>query len=194
MPLARALPIALLLLVVVAGCTSSAADDPKPPVKTDRSTKQAVPAVTDPLDLAAFRPQPCAVLTPAQLTTLGMPNPGQPSIDTTEAKLRDYCTWLLTAGEDQVVVSMPKPHLSDVDLAAAYESRDIYAYFEETTVSGYPAVFAGVTDNRPAGGCDLSVGVTDGEVVNVAILVTGADPCALATTVATEVIATLKAQ
>jgi uncharacterized protein DUF3558 len=171
----RALPIAGLLLAV-AGCDA------------------ASPEIATPLRLDAFRPQPCTVLTPPQLTTLGLPTPGAPAVDAIEAKLRDYCTWWLGPAEDQVEVSMPKNQRSET-LRGTYEQHGAgaFAYFEETTIAGYPAVVAGVTDNRAGGGCELRVGVADDLAVDVTVQATGADGCALAKNVAAEVVTTVAA-
>jgi len=193
----RAIPIVALLLVA-AGCDSATTADPTMTVKATKPTSSTatVPTIASPLTLAAVRPQPCTVLTPQQLSTLGLPSPGTPALDPIEAKLRDYCTWRLGPAQDIVEVSMPRTYETTETLAGAYEQHDagVYAYFEETTVSGYPAAFGGITDNRAAGGCELRVGVADKLAVDITVLVTtGADPCALAASVGTEVIATVAA-
>ncbi len=46
-------------------------------------------------------------------------------------------------------------------LADIYGTRDRYEYFDETTVSGYPAVVSDTVDSRDVGTCGIAVGVSD---------------------------------
>jgi len=46
-------------------------------------------------------------------------------------------------------------------LADMYGARERYVYFEETTVSGYPAVFRDTIERRESGRCVIAVGVSD---------------------------------
>jgi hypothetical protein len=46
-------------------------------------------------------------------------------------------------------------------LSDNYRAQDQFAYFEPTTVAGYPAVFSDRDDLRPQGLCIIVVGLTD---------------------------------
>ncbi|PRX47673.1 uncharacterized protein DUF3558 [Prauserella shujinwangii] len=52
-------------------------------------------------------------------------------------------------------------------LSDIYARESGLAYFEPTTVSDYPAVYAGSTDDRANGVCELHIGVTDSVAVTL---------------------------
>jgi hypothetical protein len=101
------------------------------------------------------------------------------------------CAWHGATGSIGVgFLTRNKGGLSDT-----YRGRDLEAYFEETTVDGYPAVFVDAIDSRPRGNCGLVVGISD--TLTIDVLEQGrldaAGACARVKQVAAAVIATMKA-
>jgi hypothetical protein len=117
--------------------------------------------VDDPLDASRFLTDPCSVLTPAQLTTFGVSQPGNADTDSEIAKAAGpICTWHADPEIDSTIgVTWQSGNKNG--LADMYRMRDRWKYFEETTVEGLPAVFNDSLDNRDGGDCTISVGVSD---------------------------------
>lgn len=163
----------------LAGCTTSDPGTPTPdptgsesaaststessesPASSSEHEKYGAPRVETPLDASRFLADPCAVLTPAQLTGLGVSTPGRGDIDSEVAKtVGPLCTWTadteIPSGIGVAWQSGNKNGLADL-----YRVRDRQEYFEETTVESLPAVFASEIDNRDGGDCTIAVGLSD---------------------------------
>ena len=166
----RAVLLAGLLTAAaaLAGCTTTAGGDPTPdndatkhPSSTPPSSEQdrhGAPRVDRPLAPTRFLTEPCATLTQAQLAGLGIDTAGKPDTDSAIAEYAGpTCGWQ-DNGETLGVgfVTGNKNGLADL-----YGNRENYAYFEETMVNGFPAVFQDNIDLRDSGTCSISVGVTD---------------------------------
>ena len=80
-----------------------------------------------------------------------------------------------------------------------YNADSESGYFEAAPdVNGYPAVFAGTTDARKRGGCQIAVGSKDDETFTASVLLDKSfrgytDPCALAAKTGAAAVTTLKA-
>ncbi|SDD01636.1 DUF3558 family protein [Actinokineospora iranica] len=117
------------------------------------------PRVTDPIDAAAFIDKPCTLLTTTQTTTLGLAPQGKQD----QAQGAQFCTWLTPDEREDYTVGFlaaNKNGLSDT-YRADQTNPNHSAYFEPTTVSGYPAVFEDGNDDRDRGYCNIVVGVRD---------------------------------
>ncbi|MFD4989673.1 DUF3558 domain-containing protein [Streptomyces sp. NPDC058374] len=150
------------------------------------------PRVNDPLATGAKRAYPCASLTDAQAVAAGSP-PG-----TEHRALHDAngaaCLWEPEASAEGAKITVSWP--SDTPgLDALYGLRDEQAYFEETVVQGYPAVFANQNDWRDRH-CVLHVGVSDDAVFYTAADTFGEDglpdPCDTARKAAESVVDNLR--
>lgn len=193
------------LVAALAGCTSAANGTPtaaptptgdpqptsEPPATT--SSEENAPRVEHPLDATKYLSQPCAVLTPTQLTSLSITTPGDP--ETTGAVAEHAgpaCTWITEEPErgnyHVGFMTGNKNGLSDTYRGSWP------GYFEPTRVSGYPAVFNDVVDSRDTGRCVLTVGISD-NLTFLAQLTSkpGHDACGGAMQVAEMVVATIKA-
>jgi hypothetical protein len=201
----------VLVAIVATGCTSerngtliepgatgssqSNVNDPPTSVSPTNDATYGAPRVSQPLDAAQFLKQPCAVLTEAQLARFGVSRPGEPDTDSEIAKTSGPgCLWHASPTVDSTLgmsfLTGNKRGLSDT-----YRGRSRFKFFEETTVEGYPAVFNDLSDGRPDGQCNITVGISDtlafrareeGGLVGQAV-------CDRAKQVAAAVIATLKA-
>ncbi len=193
------------LAAVLTGCTSTAngtptaapmptSEEQTAPTSTTTPSEDnthGAPRVKHPLDATRFLPQPCAVLTPAQLATLDVTTPGKPQ---TTGAIAEHagpgCIW--TAEE---------PHRTyDVGFLTGNKNglSDTYrgswpGYFEPTTVDGYPAVFNDGVDSRDTGVCNLTVGINDNLTFRTQQQSDGREACDGAMQLARMVIATIKA-
>jgi uncharacterized protein DUF3558 len=175
----------LVGLAFGAGCGSSASSRPAGP-------PQAAPEVDHPLDARPFLARPCDLLAPAQLASLRIRPRGGPGPGT--GKPGTICTWIDDPTNDVLNAQWLVAYRDGLD--DLYRNRGARAYFEETTVAGYPAVLTGVEDQRSAGECDLELAASAHDVLRVGFAVPlrpDADPCASAKTAAAAMIDTLKA-
>ncbi|OZM73208.1 hypothetical protein CFN78_10075 [Amycolatopsis antarctica] len=163
-----------------------------PPGPSSGGTK--APAVQEPIDTAKYEGDACASLTNAQQQEFGVNDAGRlqefPGSDDTN------CSWNTGANND-VTIGVTYNTSIDNGLSNLYELDETghwdAGYFEPTEVSGYPAVFQSINDDRPGGGCGLSVAVTD-QVFFTSIIQgrPGQDGCKAAENVAEAVIETIK--
>lgn len=155
---------AVTAVTAVTACTTTADGTPYPEPSTSTpqltssppttSTKPKAPRVARPLDASAFVAAPCTTLTPAQLSSLKVAPPG--TIRGGDG-FTPGCTWRGDRGSIGIGwLTDNKGGLSDT-----YRGRVLEAYFIETTVADYPAVFVDATDNRDRGYCGIVVGVSD---------------------------------
>ncbi|MGW5050465.1 DUF3558 domain-containing protein [Actinokineospora sp. NPDC004072] len=114
------------------------------------------PHVENPLDAAKQLEDPCTSLTSAQLRTLG----GFQEFSSDPEDTDPSCLW---KNEDLVTIAVSYITANKNGLADLYrgQQQGQWAYWEPTTVSGYPGVFQHASDNRARGYCTISVGVTD---------------------------------
>jgi hypothetical protein len=170
----------------------SGAPNSAPNSTPDTSGGQAgsAPPVTDPIDPAALSADGCAALTSTQLSELGL----------TEGTDRQSaagasCYWRFSE-EDANRIGLTVLAQNPAGLSSIYDQKSQFAYFEETTVADYPAVYASEADQRSSGFCTLFVGLTDSAAMLVsAQFLTGAavaDPCPVVTDAAASMIETLK--
>ena len=183
----------LLLLSATACSTTPTPGTPGPaPSAAPTSTSPSVPKVANPLDVAKYEQNPCALLSAAQATDLIK------SVRNGQGKglVAPICTWYDANGSSIGVGMVP----GQGGLAGAYTNSDSQSgYFEAAPdVNGYPAVFAGTTDDRKRGGCQVAVGVKDDELFTTDVMLdkTSPDysnPCPLAAKAAAAAITTIKA-
>ena len=148
--------------------------------------------VPKPLPTQALIDNPCSALRDSDATALGLAAPGEvfgkDSIPS--------CRWTsMQSRLNQAFFSPLTPNKHGISDIYAQKSKE--AYFEPTTVNGYPAVYADQFDSRASGACSLWIGVTDQLAVDVsADIGTGrnkADPCGAVTKIATAVVSGLQA-
>lgn len=165
----RVLPgaVALALLAACTGATAGSATSGGTPTGTPPSSgssqtreqdRYGAPRVANPLDVTRFLTDPCAAIPPAQQPSLGFTKPGEPDTTSELGKLAPSCDW---SGQQGGRVSFLKGNRNG--LADLYRSNASSpdAYWEETTVEGYPAVFHGLPDARSQGHCKIAVGLND---------------------------------
>lgn len=144
-----------------AGPDSPTTSNSESPATTTPSDTNGAPRVTRPLDAGRLLAQPCDALNPTQLATFGVSTPGKPTTTGAVAEhAGPYCIWH-AAPEVNSTISVGFLTGNKNGLSDTYRGRDDFDYFEETTVDGYPAVFADGHDGRPVGACGITVGISD---------------------------------
>ncbi|GAB3380080.1 DUF3558 domain-containing protein [Amycolatopsis echigonensis] len=184
-----------LLLLAVTGCSSAT----ETPIQTapesssaPTSASRSVPKVSNPLDAAKYEQNPGALLSQAQATQL---------INAVRRRqgqglVAPSCAWYDDRDNSVGLGLLP----GQGGLGGAYTKGDSESgYFEVAPdLNGYPGVFAGTTDDRRCGGCQIAVGIKDDEVFTASVMLDKSfpghhDPCALAAQTAAAAVTTLKA-
>ncbi|WP_442893147.1 DUF3558 domain-containing protein [Amycolatopsis sp. VC5-11] len=193
-PIALAATGGLVLLAVTACSSTPGTPVPATPESSSAptSTSRSVPKVSNPLDAAKYEQNPCALLSQAQATEVIS------SVRNRQGKglVAPICTWYDADNNSVGLGLLP----GQGGLAGAYTNADSESgYFEAAPdVNGYPAVFAGTTDDRKRGGCQIAVGIKDDELFTASVRLRTTsplynDPCSLAVKTATAAVTTIKA-
>ncbi|UQS27370.1 DUF3558 domain-containing protein [Amycolatopsis thermalba] len=193
----RTVTAALVALLAAAACSPSGGTPQSTtngpatgaPTPSQANGRDVAPAVNAPLDATAFASNACKSLTKPQTEELGISSQGE------QIEPRD-CSWKFGATLDWVVqlfyttVEGGLQNDYNKHAAGAYDNG---GYFEPTTITGYPAVFSNLSDFRASGTCDLNVGIGGDTIFHVTVTgPAGKDNCKAASTVAANVIETIK--
>jgi hypothetical protein len=188
------------MAVVVVGCSSSTGGQATPTtsVPTVSSGDKApsgtgaassAPKVGQPLDASALVAKPCSSLTASNLADVDLTDAlSGPDSDTNGSA----CSW---AGEAGGGINVSWETVNTHGLSDLYAKQSTFAYWQPTTVAGYPGVYAdSVKDQRADGDCVLNVGVSDQLTFFVEYdnPTEGTQACSLAGKAASDVIANLK--
>ncbi|HEV3356749.1 MAG TPA: DUF3558 domain-containing protein [Pseudonocardiaceae bacterium] len=188
-----ALGVAIAALVTTAGCTNVSVGTPAAAPPTGLKLNGA-PHVADPVDTAKFQDDPCSTVSATQLTALNIGT----QTNVTFAVLGPSCQWGADLDLDPSAFrAILTYRTSESGLSGIYAQRHSYQVFTVLPpIEGYPAVLAEQTDQRPYGGCVITVGVADGVAIDVGLTVTSGqyatDPCTPDTQLATDVVTNLK--
>ncbi|MEA5359779.1 DUF3558 domain-containing protein [Amycolatopsis sp., V23-08] len=181
-----AVPALAFAVLAVAGCSSKTGGTANPapsaePSGSDSASQPAAgsaPRVPSPLNAGNITSDACTTLNAAGRSALSLGD-GTPR----STGNGPSCTFQEAADPgnqiDVTTVTANKNGLQDV-----YDTKANDAYFDETQVSGYPAVYAAAADDRKDGKCGLFVAVTDQLTVNILVQYDNgagaADPCPVA--------------
>ncbi|WP_409466870.1 DUF3558 domain-containing protein [Amycolatopsis sp. GA6-003] len=183
-----------LLLLSLTACSSTPGTSvaATPESASPTSATRSVPKVNNPLNATKYEQNPCSLLSQAQATEVinaVRHRQGQ-------GLVAPLCTWYDDRDNSVGLGLLP----GQGGLAGAYANSDSKSgYFEVAPdVNGYPAVFAGTTDDRKRGGCQIAVGIKDDETFTASVMLDKSfpgydDPCALATKTAAAAVTTIKA-
>jgi hypothetical protein len=204
----RARPITTIVvsLTVLAGCESEAAPPPpststtSPTVTTTTFTPPpGVPRVPTPLDGSAFEQDPCTSLTPAQRDQLSLDD-GRPGTGDNPEQSDDSCAYADLDPKTRLFVYVNYYPDWSKGLSDRHQQHNNgeWPFWEPTAVGGYPAVFFHYNIGDPTD-CNVDVGISDTMVFNVKVFYylwkgyDGQNTCAQAKTIASAVLATIKA-
>jgi hypothetical protein len=196
---------AALAVVATACSTPTVSGTPTPQsgsTQADGKLPSGAPHVANPLDTTRAQAAPCSVLTPAQISSLGIVATGKPSNPATGPD----CDWADTSKTPSLMsINNGFVTASSGGLSSLYVQADSLkkngGYFEPIDpVQGYPAALYSQLDDRQGkttAACGLAVGVSDKLQFTVGINITvtpqQTDPCAIAKKVADMVMTNLKA-
>jgi hypothetical protein len=147
------------------------------------------------LDTTKFQEDPCLSLTPEQSeVTFGLSPTGRPF----RATLGNGCEWKNDTSWGEAEISFLTGNPRGLSAEYAVDNEGKWAYFEQLTVEGLPAVARGQADVRAEGECAVVVGATDEVTFEVRIQqsrnnVGKGDPCDVAADVAGEAVKTMEA-
>jgi Protein of unknown function (DUF3558) len=178
---------------LLAACSQGTGSGPAPTsasstaAASSNSATGDAPRVPVALPVADLTSNPCSALSSDQVTQIGLTG----SADLTQGQTGPNCRWRsATVSENLVNISpmiVNKNGLSDI-----YANKAKNAYFEPTTINGYPAVYTDLADLRSTGDCALWVGVTDQLAVSVSAQISfgvnKSTPCPVAQRVATAMV------
>ena len=157
-------------MVLATGCSSGTPGQGQPPPTDQTATRSATsggptssddaskaPVVTKPLNATHFVGNPCSALTSTDLAGLNVANPVNGGTHQNAGGVQ--CTW---TGESGGSVSIGWETADTNGLSDLYAKSTSIAYWQPTTVDGYPAAYGDViSDGRAQGQCVINVGVTD---------------------------------
>lgn len=183
--------------LVLSGCDSTASGSPTAATTlpgTEESSGGApssesdrlAPPVDDPKDLSGI--DPCELLTPEQLSELTFTEPGEKD---TSAWGEEHCRW----NNSNLSIRLAPETKVGEGLDQAYQSRNAFDNFAESSVDGYPAVRVDFATQL----CRVIVGVAEDQTLHVDFgRVSGKDPayqdpCGFAESVAGMVLESLPA-
>ncbi|RJQ84342.1 DUF3558 domain-containing protein [Amycolatopsis panacis] len=192
-PIARTIATGLLLITATACSPTPGTPSPAPSSSAPLSTGPPLPQVASPLNVTRYEQDPCSALSPAQATEFI----GATRSSKDPSSIAPICTWFDRHNSGVSLGFLP----GQGGLATTYKNSvgSTTGYFQGTPdVSGYPAVFSAVHDDRDDGGCQIAVGVTNGEVFTVGSVLNKnspsySDPCSLVRKVAEAAVTTIKA-
>jgi hypothetical protein len=151
------------------------------------SSSRLAPAVPAALPADQLSSDPCGALSTAQVSQIGLTGAGKASQNSSGPS----CVWK-SASNDANSVSISPMTANKNGLNDIYAGKAKDKYFEPTSVSGYPAVYADITDDRSSGYCTLWVGVTDQLAVGVLTIIGAgtnkSNPCPVVERTATAMI------
>ena len=165
MSISRAVLVAAATFVTagtITGCGGGQSPSTTGPTASTNATSVAqggagdAPRVPAPLKVDGLAADPCKALAPEQVSQLGMAAPGVRG----DTPVGPKCTWSGQAYPTNTM-AIGFATANDLGLTNVYRGKSTQAYFEPSTIDGYPTVYAAPSDERAVGTCDLSVGVTD---------------------------------
>ena len=182
--------LAATLTAITAGCSTPPVDGSPGPqtngVDAAGKLPSGAPHVAKPIDTAKAQAAPCSVLTPAQISSLGIVATGK----ATDSPTGPACNWDdTTATPTPVSIGIGFVTKGTGGLSSLYVQAESLkkngGYFEPTDpVQGYPAVLYSLVDYRKRSrnaDCNMAVGVSDALQFTVGVTVTTPtaqlDPC-----------------
>ncbi|MEA5361918.1 DUF3558 domain-containing protein [Amycolatopsis sp., V23-08] len=178
---------------------ASPANTPSSPSVSNTSPEvpgPGVPKVGSPIDTDQFASAPCTAMTESQVTELfGRSVTPKPDL---QGPAGPTCTWDPADGSG-ASVNLIFSKVDRLGLTSVYQAKgSTYKFFEVLEpVGDYPAVAYGTADHRADGVCSIAVGTSDHNTLDIAVTqsrekIGNSDPCAVAQTVGSKVLATVK--
>lgn len=163
--------IAVVAALATTACSQTTSGSAAPATSSATGSSPGASSA-QPLNPEPYRSKPCDLLPAALPTSLGYTQPGIPDTTSQTATIiaGQGCSWLIPAESKmiQVQVLLENRDANAPGLAKTFSQHEkgLIAYADPTTVSGYEAAYADVTDERPRGNCALLVSVSDTQTLN----------------------------
>jgi len=190
----RAAALAGVALFALAGCSSQApgqaspepssvpASQPAPSSAADQLPGPGVPKVENPIDTTQVAKNPCMVLTDEQVQLVfGYAVQASPRPD---GAAGPACSWDGDAAHGYPRVGVVVTNADKRGLTSVYAAKGTgYKFFQPLTpVSGYPAAAYDVSADRRPGECNMAIGVSDTQVIDLEVMqpkarIGSKDPC-----------------
>jgi hypothetical protein len=190
--------LAVTVLAVATGCTTTSEGTPLPTPSTTSTTSSTpnsggdlpsngAPKVENPLDVSHFEQHPCNTLTAEDAATLNIPATGEQTGDA----IGETCAWRNSETRGTLAVSFFSG--DNRGLSSLYgEAKDVgWPYFEPIDdIEKHPAVAYDTDEKKPTVKCTVAVGLSDRLAFTTRVSQSDAnienkkDPCEVATRVA----------
>jgi hypothetical protein len=198
----RLFPLVLLGTALLAGCSAAASGHPEAadttaaPTTTTTNPVAQAPRVAHPLDASAFITAPCDSLSTADLTAIDQEFAGPEAVGSPGRGFA-ACGWASADGDKAVDIGFETDDTDGLSALYRQHQQAMMAYWQPTTVSGYPAAFGSQVDARSTGICVINVGISDHlfffDDFQTSSPTQQPQSCSLATTLATDVLENLQA-
>ena len=183
--------VAGVALFALAACSSPTAGQAGPAPSASQSAPSTatgqlpgpgVPKVENPIDTAQVAKNPCGALTDDQVKGLfGYQLQGQPD---PKSPVGPACSWDGDAEHGYPRVGLVITNVDKQGLTSVYANKGTgYKTFQpQPPVSGYPAVAYDVSATPPPGECNLAIGVSDSQAIDLVVRqqkarIGSKDPC-----------------
>lgn len=200
--------VALGAVSLVTACSNTETGSPSAAESSSASAEvSGSTPIPEQLDIEPFLSRPCDVVSSSTLQSLGYEaegDEGLPGSDSVEQEIAGlagpYCGWYAAGDESRVLtvtlLSSDSTQGEDaLEYARSLHSEELLQLWEETSVSGYPAAYWGIQDNRSRGDCSLMASLSEKAFFSVSAslyLDNPGDACVHAGQVAQDVIRSIK--
>lgn len=196
----RAALVVVAFVCALAGCSHEVPGEPNQsqavPTQGDESGYQ-VPPIPRRLDISSYLGNPCGLVSDGFMKSSGYA-PGGSALTAEDSDLAERygpgCLWNAVGSGVRAIVTIPVQGGGLGSRYAAYQGG-AYAYWEPVELSGYPAAFFDLRDQRPQGTCNIGVGVADDRIFAVTAGSYSDDPeqaCEVVAKIAQHVLLALK--
>jgi hypothetical protein len=155
----RCLPVVLVPVALLVGCTADSGQDPvsgAAPASSTTAHADPIPPVRDPKNLAGT--PPCALLTPVQLAQNRIDLPGQ----TKDVLGAPGCKWDNKAHTQEIAMWM---NIGTDVLHNLYVQRATFPIFEIADVAGHPAIRT--KDLSDGASCNFVVAAAERQALDI---------------------------
>jgi hypothetical protein len=181
---------------MAAACTAVQSGSARPSLANNTSGPQSsppetAPTVKAPLALTILSNNPCGLLTPTQLSTIGLTQAATTQRD--QSSLMQGCEWSDSTVGTGVQLGVAWVPAFRHGLADIYAQRRTAAYWQPVTQAGYPGVLNDTIDERGTGTCRMDLGVSNTAVLDLSYQDSAvANPCGKVEMLAMAVVSSLK--
>ena len=154
-------PALLVVATLMAGCSGQAGTAVPASPTTSTGLRFGAPPVPAPLDPTPLEKDPCAVMTPAQVASLGAPF--KDAASKPADILGPSCDWSFATEDDPSSVSgtvfTKDPSHGGISGLYGKQQTGGLTKFQPFTINGYPGIVYDAATNTAPGGCAAAIGL-----------------------------------